>query len=43
MRNQECPECRWVPVVDGSGRRRLEMRWQLPVAAPAVSTLARAA
>ena len=41
--NVECPECRWVPVVDGSGRRRLEMRWQLPVAAPAASTLARAA
>ncbi|WP_170977899.1 hypothetical protein [Blastococcus sp. CCUG 61487] len=32
MRTQENPECRWVPVVDGSGRRRLEMRWQLPVA-----------
>ncbi len=28
---QEGPECRWVPVVDGSGRRRLEMRWQQPV------------
>ena len=43
MRNTECPECRWVPVVDGSGRRsgrrRLEMRWQPPVA----TTLARAA
>ncbi len=43
MRNSECPECRWVPVVDGSGRRRLEMRWQLPVSAPATTTLARAA
>jgi hypothetical protein len=43
MRNKECPECRWVPVVDGTGRRRLEMRWQLPVAEPAASTLARAA
>jgi hypothetical protein len=43
MRNAECPECRWVPVVDGSGRRRLEMRWQLPVAAPATTSLARAA
>jgi hypothetical protein len=39
----ECAECRWVPVVDGSGRRRLEMRWQLPVAAPAARTLDRAA
>ena len=43
MRNTEYPECRWVPVIDGSGRRRLEMRWQLPVAAPAATTLARAA
>ena len=23
-------ECRWVPVVDGAGRRRLEMRWVHP-------------
>jgi hypothetical protein len=30
MRTQECPECRWVPVVDGTGRRRLEMRWVRP-------------
>jgi hypothetical protein len=30
MRTKECPECRWVPVVDGSGRVHLEMRWQLP-------------
>lgn len=43
MRSTECPECHWVPVVDRSGRRRLEMRWHLPVAAPAASTLARAA
>jgi hypothetical protein len=34
MRRIECPECRWVPVVDGAGRRRLEMRWQLPIGAP---------
>jgi hypothetical protein len=27
MRVQECPQCRWVPVVDGTGRQRLEMRW----------------
>jgi hypothetical protein len=32
MRERECPECRWVPVVDGSGRRRLEMRWTTPAA-----------
>jgi hypothetical protein len=27
MRVAECPQCRWIPVVDGAGRRRLEMRW----------------
>jgi hypothetical protein len=43
MRDKECPECRWVPVVDGSGRRRLEMRWHLPIAAPAEESVARAA
>jgi hypothetical protein len=42
MRETNCPQCRWVPVVDGSGRRRLEMRWQLPSAAPAEWTLSRA-
>ena len=25
-----CPECRWVSVVDGAGRRRMEMRWEQP-------------
>jgi hypothetical protein len=36
MREKDCPECRWVSVVDASGRRRLEMRWgpAAPVAAP---------
>jgi hypothetical protein len=43
MRVNECPECRWVPVVDGNGRRRLEMRWSLPIAAPAEESLRRAA
>ena len=43
LRDKNCPECRWVPVVDGSGRRRLEMRWDLPIAAPAASSLAKAA
>jgi hypothetical protein len=43
MREVNCPQCRWVPVVDGYGRRRLEMRWQLPLAVPAESTLSRAA
>ncbi len=33
MRAQSCPECRWVSVVDGSGRRRFEMRWQRPAPA----------
>ena len=48
MRN-ECPECRWVSVVDGAGRRRMEMRWENPgtsvVAMPAarVSVGSRAA
>ena len=43
----DCPECRWVPVVDETGRRRLEMRWQTsaPVATlrPAVTRVSRAA
>ena len=43
MREKECHECRWVPVVDASGRRRLEMRWQLPLAAPSGVSGARAA
>lgn len=37
-----CPECRWVPVVDGSGRRRLEMRW-VPSVTAAPAPLTRAA
>jgi hypothetical protein len=43
LRNENCPECRWVPVVDGSGRRRLEMRWVRPGATPTASTIAKAA
>jgi hypothetical protein len=31
MRENQCPELKWVPVVDGAGRRRLEMRWEAPV------------
>ena len=34
MRENESPMCRWVAVVDGAGRRRFEMRWQLPTDAP---------
>ena len=30
MRMQDRPQCRWVPVVDGSGRQRLEMQWTRP-------------
>jgi hypothetical protein len=30
MPDQSCPQCRWVTVVDGSGRRRLEMQWTRP-------------
>ncbi|HEY4631107.1 MAG TPA: hypothetical protein VIG96_07395 [Blastococcus sp.] len=33
MRGKECQECHWVVVVDGAGRRHLEMRWQPPVTA----------
>jgi hypothetical protein len=32
MRENLCPELHWVPVVDGAGRRRLEMRWGQPTA-----------
>jgi hypothetical protein len=35
VREKDCPECRWVSVVDGTGRRRLEMRWSLPAEEPA--------
>lgn len=34
MREKDCPECRWVSVVDVTGRRHLEMRWLPPVAPP---------
>jgi len=37
MRVAECPQCRWVAVVDGQGRRRMEMRWGQQAA---VATLA---
>jgi hypothetical protein len=30
MGERNCPQCHWVSMVDGSGRRRLEMRWALP-------------
>ncbi len=30
MSVQDCPQCSWVSVVDGAGRRRLEMRWDQP-------------
>ena len=47
MRTTDCPECRWVSVVDEAGRRRLEMRWQTsaPVTAlrPAAGQVSRAA
>ena len=33
MREKMRPECRWVPLVDAQGRRRLEMRWESPVVA----------
>ena len=31
MRERRCPEVQWVSVVDASGRRHLEMRWQTAV------------
>jgi hypothetical protein len=40
MRPKECPECRWVSVVDTSGRRRLEMRWLPPTVATQVARAA---
>jgi hypothetical protein len=43
VREKDCPECRWVTVVDASGRRHLEMRWNLPVAAPAEESVRRVA
>ncbi len=43
MRDKACPQCRWVSVVDGAGRRRLGMRWNLPIAAPAQTSVSRAA
>jgi hypothetical protein len=39
---KDCPECRWVPVVDAAGRRRLEMRW-VPTAGHTSAPAARAA
>jgi len=43
VREKDCPECRWVSVVDAEGRRSLEMRWSLRVAAPAGESVRRAA
>lgn len=33
MRVEERPMVRWVPVIDRSGRRHMEMRWELPAVA----------
>lgn len=40
MRVEERPMVRWVPVTDPSGRRHMEMRWELPpvAATPAPRT-----
>jgi hypothetical protein len=43
MKERFCPECRWTVVVDGEGRRRLEMRWVPLSAAGTDAPLARAA
>ncbi|MGY1624791.1 hypothetical protein ACI789_21505 [Geodermatophilus sp. SYSU D00965] len=37
----DCPQCRWVFVVDGSGRRHMEMRWTAPT--PTTQSVHRAA
>jgi hypothetical protein len=42
MRAKDYPECHWVLVVDGTGQRRLEMRWELTASA-SVTSAARAA
>jgi hypothetical protein len=42
MREKDCPECRWVSVVEPTGRRRLEMRWQ-PLTVATQIQVARAA
>ena len=43
MRGEERAECRWVSVVDATGRRRLEMSWHLPVVTAQAETVARQA
>lgn len=30
MRINPCPQVRWVPVVDATGHRHMEMRWTVP-------------
>src|ERR687883_658999 len=30
MRVEQCPQVRWVPVVDSAGHRHMEMRWTVP-------------
>ena len=39
MRTEECPESRWVTVVDPDGRPRLEMRWHVPAVVPSPAHL----
>ncbi|MGY1745975.1 hypothetical protein [Blastococcus sp. SYSU D00695] len=34
MRVEERPLVRWVPAVDRTGRRYMEMRWELPTTGP---------
>ena len=33
MRTNQCPQVRWVPVVDAAGHQHMEMRWSVPVPA----------
>ena len=40
MRVEERPLVRWVPVMDRTGRRHMEMRWELPLVAQQLSRAA---
>jgi hypothetical protein len=40
---EDSPQCSWVSVVDGAGRRRLEMRWSQPGTVTTLSAQAGAA
>ena len=33
---KDVPECRWVSAVSATGRKYMEMRWEVPAAQPQV-------